>query len=140
LAREAAAGLASLEPFRRFSDHAERARRELLNFLEQARVEGKVVAALGASTKGNTILQYCGLGPSQISAVGEVNPEKFGRFTPGTWIPIVAEEALLAARPNYLLILPWHFHRFFCESPHLRGFNLVFPLPELRVRLAIETA
>lgn len=136
IAGEVSAGLNGLEPYRRFAEHAEVARRDLLDFMERAREQGKIVAALGASTKGNTMLQYCGLGPGDIKAVGDVNPEKFGRLTPGTWIPILPEEEVLAMRPDYLLVLPWHFHRFFCESPQLRGFNLVFPLPKLWIRAA----
>lgn len=130
---EDAAGLSTLEPYRAFEERVRRSRDELIAFVDAARAEGKIVAALGASTKGNVLLQYCGLDEERLSAVGEVNPEKFGCFTPGTWIPIVPERELLAGRPDYLIVLPWHFRRFFEQSPHFAGTQLVFPLPTLEV-------
>jgi NDP-4-keto-2,6-dideoxyhexose 3-C-methyltransferase len=130
---EDAAGLSTLEPYRAFEERVRRSRDELLAFVDGARAEGKTVAALGASTKGNVLLQYCGLTEDRLSAVGEVNPEKFGCFTPGTWIPIVPESELLADRPDYLIVLPWHFRRFFEQSAAFTGTRLVFPLPTLQV-------
>jgi hypothetical protein len=89
------------------------------------------VSALGASTKGNVLLQYCGLDERRISKVGEVNETKFGCYTPGSLIPIVPQSELLAEKPDHLLILPWHFRPFFERVPALKGRNLVFPLPTL---------
>ncbi len=133
LEREDAAGLSGLEPYRAFEKRVRRSREELRAFVDAARAEGKTVAALGASTKGNVLLQYCGLGEDRIRAVGEVNPEKFGAFTPGTWIPIVPEQELLGEGPDYLIVLPWHFRRFFEQSPAFAGTRHVFPLPTLEV-------
>lgn len=130
---EDAAGLSTLAPYRAFERRVRRSRDELLAFVDDVRAKGKTVAALGASTKGNVLLQYCGLGRSRLSAVGEVNPEKFGCFTPGTWIPIVPERELLAQQPDYLIVLPWHYRRFFEQSPAFAGAQLVFPLPTLEV-------
>jgi ABC-type Fe3+-hydroxamate transport system substrate-binding protein len=65
--------------------------------------------------------------------VGEVNAEKFGCFTPGTWLPIVDENALLADEPDYLLVLPWHFRKFFTANRKWKTAKLVFPLPRLEV-------
>jgi hypothetical protein len=65
--------------------------------------------------------------------VGEVNPEKFGCFTPGTWLPIIPEQELLAKKPDYLIVLPWHFKKFFTTNKTLAGKNLVFPLPKVEV-------
>lgn len=127
------AGLSTLEPYRAFEDRVRRSRDELLAFIDTARAEGKSVAALGASTKGNVLLQYCGLTGDRVTAVGEVNPEKFGCYTPGTWIPIMPESDLLARRPDYLIVLPWHFRRFFEQSPAFAGTQLVFPLPKLEI-------
>jgi hypothetical protein len=103
----------------------------LLDFIGTARTEGKTVAALGASTKGNVLLQYCGLTGKDIPYVGEVNSDKFGSYTPGTWIPIIPETELLAMQPHYLIVLPWHFRRFFEENTKYSNSRLVFPLPEL---------
>ncbi|GAB2490344.1 class I SAM-dependent methyltransferase [Arenimonas alkanexedens] len=133
LADEVRRGLDTLEPYARFADRVARLREQLRDFCARAAAEGKTIAALGASTKGNVLLQYCGLGPEAISAVAEVNPEKFGRRTPGTWIPILPEDEVLAGSPDYLLVLPWHFRGFFMASPRFAGRTLVFPLPTLEV-------
>jgi len=133
LRQEEAAGLDTLAPYHAFAERVSATREALLAFVEQAASEGKTIAAIGASTKGNVLLQYCGLGKAQISAVGEVNKEKFGAYTPGTLLPIVPEEELLAQSPDYLIVLPWHFRRFFLESPAFEGRTLVFPLPTLEV-------
>jgi NDP-4-keto-2,6-dideoxyhexose 3-C-methyltransferase len=133
LAAEAAAGLDTLEPYLAFAERVAHARRDLLAFLGEARAAGKTVAALGASTKGNVVLQYCDIDEGLVATVGEVNPEKFAGFTPGTLLPIVPEEDLLATQPDYLLVLPWHFRDFFCNSAVFKGRTLVFPLPRLEI-------
>ena len=107
--------------------------RALINGLNQA---GKRVAAYGASTKGNVLLQFCGFGPEDISCVAEVNPEKFGSFTPGSTIPILAEEEVIKMRPDYMLVLPWHFKDFVIEKERRffdQGGRLIFPLPEIEI-------
>jgi NDP-4-keto-2,6-dideoxyhexose 3-C-methyltransferase len=133
LAREDAAGLDTLDPYRKFAVRVEKSRRELREFINNARAGGRVVGALGASTKGNVLLQYCGLGPDDIVAIGEVNQDKIGRSTPGTRIPIVDESELLARKPDYLMVLPWHFRQFFLGNPRFDAFTLVFPLPSLEI-------
>jgi NDP-4-keto-2,6-dideoxyhexose 3-C-methyltransferase len=134
LDRERASGLDTLAPFKAFAQRVERSRSDFLQFLSTAKAQGKTVAALGASTKGNVLLQYCGITAADISFIGEVNAEKFGCFTPGTWIPIIPEAELLAKKPDYLVVLPWHFRKFFENSSALAAHALVFPLPELSVR------
>ena len=94
-------------------------------------IAGKKVAGLGASTKGNVLLQYCGLGPDDIEVVGDVNPDKHGCYTPGTWIPITDEDTVLAGDYDYYLVLPWHFKEFFVNNPKFKGKTLLFPLPEV---------
>ena len=131
LDRELALGLDTPKPYEEFARRVAESRRELLEFVDQARREGRTVAAIGASTKGNVLLQFCGLGPTQITAVGEVNPEKFGCYTPGTWIPIVPEAEVLKAEPDYLLVLPWHFREFFLKNAAFAGRCLLFPLPKM---------
>jgi hypothetical protein len=130
---ERAKGLDTLEPYHAFARRVAQSRTELLAFLSNARAEGKRVAVLGASTKGNVLLQYCGLTTNDVEFVGEVNPEKFGCMTPGTWLPIVDENDLLLDEPDYLLVLPWHFRRFFVENRKWATAKLVFPLPRLEV-------
>lgn len=133
LEQERSQGLNGLAPFSAFANRVEKSRAALHAFFERARSEGARVAALGASTKGNILLQYCDVTTDDIEAVGEVNADKFGAFTPGTLLPIVGEDELLASNPDYLLVLPWHFRTFFEKAPHLAGRRLVYPLPELSV-------
>lgn len=133
LDREEARGLLGLQPFREFASRVEQSRETLQAFLAQARADGKRVAVLGASTKGNVLLQYCGLTTDDAYAVAEVNAEKFGCYTPGTWLPIVDEKAMLQDEPDYLIVLPWHFRKFFLGNRKWKKAKLVFPLPKLEV-------
>jgi hypothetical protein len=103
----------------------------LLKFIEKIKCNGGTISALGASTKGNVILQYCGIGPSMIESIGEVNLDKFGAYTPGTNIPIVNEEIIIASKPDYVIVLPWHFREYFDSQDKYSELNLVYPLPEL---------
>lgn len=133
LEREEAQGLNTLKPYAEFAQRTALTKKCLLHFLETARTEGKVVAALGASTKGNVLLQYCGITEQLIKFVAEVNPEKFACYTPGSWLPIVPEQQLIDSKPDYVLVLPWHFRKFFITNKKFSGMNLIFPLPELEV-------
>ena len=90
----------------------------------------------GASTKGNTILQYYGLDSTVITAASERSPEKWGKYTVGTWIPIVSEAEARQADPDYFLVLPWAFFDEFYdrEKPwREKGGKFIVPLPEFRV-------
>ncbi len=136
LMAERDAGLDTLAPFIAFEKRVVAARAELRTFLDDARAQGKTVAALGASTKGNVLLQYCGVTAADVFAVGEVNPDKFGAFTPGVGLPIISERELLDRKPDYLVVLPWHFREFFEQSAAFKDVNLVFPLPKLSIRTA----
>lgn len=105
-------------------------------FIRSAVAKGKKVYVYGASTKGNTLLQYYGLGPSEITAAAERSPEKWGKFTVGTGIPIVSEAAARAAQPDYFLVLPWAFiDEFYKREAEWRekGGRFIVPLPEFRV-------
>lgn len=133
LEHEEKLGLAGLTPYQTFAENVAKSRAELLAFLRQAKREGKRVAALGASTKGNVVLQFCNVDAGLVACVGEVNEDKFGSFTPGTLLPIVPENQLLAERPDYLWVLPWHFREHFVTSPKYRDVNLLFSLPQLEI-------
>lgn len=126
-------GLDTLAPYHAFAERVVNSKRELLAFIKAAHENGKTVAALGASTKGNVLLQYCGVTEKEISVVGEVNAEKFGCFTPGTWLPIIPEIDLLQNEPDYLIVLPWHFKKFFVSNFKWKHAKLVFPLPTLEI-------
>lgn len=124
-------GLDTLIPFQKFAERVVKTKRDLLQFIEAARANDKSIGVLGASTKGNVLLQYCGLTESEVEFLGEVNPEKFGCYTPGTWIPIIPEQELLAKKPDYLIVLPWHFRQFFITNSKFLNRTLVFPLPNV---------
>jgi hypothetical protein len=123
-------------PFRRFEESVFRHRTDLTQLVTTLREGGASVMGYGASTKGNVLLQFCGLGPAHIEAIAEVNEDKFGRVTPGTGIPIVSEDEMRARRPDYLLVLPWHFRDGIVEreEAYLKdGGLLIFPLPEIEI-------
>ncbi|WP_275462000.1 class I SAM-dependent methyltransferase [Streptomyces noursei] len=137
-AREVELGLATMAPFEAFAKRSHAARDQLRDFLDQSRKDGKLTLGYGASTKGNVILQFCGLTEADLPCIGEVSPEKAGAFTPGTTIPIVSEEQAKSHRPDQLLVLPWIYREGFLEREAeymAAGGQLVFPLPELTVVL-----
>lgn len=133
LKREIDLGLSSLAPYLEFAKRVEQVRSNLRTFIADIKSKGELVCGLGASTKGNVLLQYCGLTVNDIPYIGEVNIDKFGCFTPGSNIPIIPETEVLAMKPDYLLVLPWHFRQFFEESKKYSNCRLVFPLPELTI-------
>lgn len=110
--------------------------RDLHSLLTRLKADGSTIMALGASTKGNVLVLTTPVTRDLVTKVGDVNPYKFGRVLPGSHIPIVSQEEVLADNPDYLLILPWHFRETFMVSlePYLaRGGRLIFPLPDLEV-------
>jgi len=134
LEKERQEGLVSLERFAQFAGIVRRHKTELRTLLETLKASGKRVFGMGASTKGNVILQYCAVGPELLPCIAEVNEDKFGCFTPGTEIPIVSEAEAFALEPDVLLVLPWHFRENLVRrSASLieRGVKLLFPLPKI---------
>jgi hypothetical protein len=131
LENEKASRLPSLDPFLQFvKSH----KTTLHTKLSDLKLAGRRVLGMGASTKGNVILQYCGIGPDLLECIAEVNEDKFGCFTPGTRIPIVSEADALAKKPDVMLILPWHFRENLMRrySHWLdQGIGMLFPLPEI---------
>jgi len=133
LKAETRSGLDTLDPYYAFAHRVAQSRDDLLDFLEQTRKSGSSICGLGASTKGNVLLQYCHITELDIQKIGEVNRCKFGSFTPGTGVPIVSEDEVLSFGTDYLLVLPWHFRGFFQNHSKLAGRNLIFPLPNLEI-------
>jgi len=133
LNNESDLNLDELEPYQQFSKNIDKACSELKEFIKNARSDNKRVCGLGASTKGNVLLQYCGLTSDDVEAIGEVNTDKYGALTPGSWINIKAESEVLASKPDYLIVLPWHFKEFFLNNDLFKGHTLVFPLPSLEI-------
>lgn len=119
-----------------FSQRLEKLRSDVVGFIRAERAKGKTVWGYGASTKGNTLLQYFGLTENDIDAMAERSTYKFGLRTIGTNIPIKSEDEMRAAKPDYLLILPWHFIGEFesREQEYLRaGGAFIVPCPEFKV-------
>lgn len=131
LEKEKILELDTLNPYLAFQKRTEKSREDLLKFLHTAKAENKTVYGLGASTKGNVILQFCNITDELLAGIGEVNAEKFDAFTPGTRIHILSETEVLDKKPDYLLVLPWHFRPFFESDKFFYGRNLLFPLPKL---------
>lgn len=136
LSQEARMGLHTPRPFREFEERVFRHRDDLTRLIRELNASGKKVLGYGASTKGNVILQFCGLTERDLPAIAEVNPDKFGCFTPGTHIPILSEEQARAMKPDYFLVLPWHFKDGILrrEKDYLAGGGrMIFPLPEIEI-------
>ena len=126
----------TLEDLRAFGRRLEENRDKCVNFITQEVLKGKTVYVYGASTKGNVILQYYGLDSTLIKAAAERSPEKWGKYTIGSWIPIVSEEEARQAKPDYFLVLPWAFFNEFYEREkdwRVGGGQFIVPLPEFRV-------
>ena len=133
LTDEQALGLESTKAFDDFKTRVEAVRCKLMNFLADSKKEGKRVYGLGASTKGNVLLQYFGIDEYLLPQIAEINEDKFGAYTPGSLIPLIPEKDVLNKKPDYLLVLPWHFREFFESNPKMKGCTLVFPLPTFEI-------
>ena len=134
--RERSAQLDLLAPYQAFAARVTAHRERLLATIADIQRNGDTILGYGASTKGNVILQYCGLSTAEIPAIAEVNPDKYGAFTPGTHIPIISEAEAHARHPDYLLVMPWHFRDNLIqrEATYLkRGGKMLFPLPDISV-------
>jgi hypothetical protein len=110
-AREVAAGLTAGETYTRFAARVEECRRSVLAFFDQVKQQRKSVSAYGAAAKGNTLLNYCGLGRGDIALVADRNPHKQSKLLPGSHIPVVSPERLMQEKPDYVLILPWNLQQ-----------------------------
>jgi hypothetical protein len=133
---EAELDLDTATPYLQFADRVQKIKQQVSGFVKEEVERKKKVFVYGASTKGNTMLQYFGLDYSVINAAAERNPDKWGKVTVGTRIPIISEAAARAERPDYFLVLPWHFieefkHR---ERAYLssRG-KFIVPLPNFEL-------
>jgi len=136
LEQEERMGLHTPRPYRDFEERVFRHRDDLRRLIAALNSDNKRVLGYGASTKGNVLLQFCGLTATDIPAIAEVNPDKFGCFTPGSRIPIVSESEAHAMNPDYFLVLPWHFKEGIIqrEAEYLaRGGKLIFPFPEIEI-------
>jgi len=124
------------KPYKNFQDRINVHKEELNVLLKNLKKEGKKIHVYGASTKGNTILQWCGIDNRIIEVAAERNPDKYGAFTIGTEIPIVSEADSRAMNPDYYLVLPWHFKQEIVQREQemlKKGVGLIFPLPNIEI-------
>lgn len=136
LEKEAGLGLDRKETYVAFADRITAIKEKLRTFLQGEIAKGKTVYAYGASTRGNVMLQFCDLDHRVITAAAERNPDKWGKKTVGTLVPIISEADARLARPDYFLVLPWQFLDEFIkrESEHfMRGGKFVVAMPDFRV-------
>lgn len=136
LQQEDRMGLGTPRPFRDFEERVYRHREDLVRLIDALVADGKTVLGYGASTKGNVVLQFCGFTEKQIPAIAEVNADKFGSFTPGSKIPIVSEKDAHAMKPDYFLVMPWHFKDGILHREReftARGGKMIFPFPEIEI-------
>jgi len=136
LARERRAGLCDLATYGSFAEQVKSTKRKLLAFLIAAKDEGRTICGYGAPGKGNTLLNYCGIGTDFLAFTVDRNPYKHGRVTPGMHIPIHPVDAIDAYRPDYVLILPWNLRdEIVQQMRHVAdwGCRFVVPIPEVAV-------
>jgi len=134
--QEAHLGLDDIEVYREFGVWVDRIKEDVVGFIKDQVGRGKKVYVYGASTKGNTLLQYFGLDRTLITAAAERNPDKWGKVTVGTHIPIVSEEQARSENPDYFLVLPWHFLEEFQAREKeylLGGGRFIVPMPHFRL-------
>ena len=124
------------KPYLAFWERINKLKSQLHDLLVKLKAEGNRIHIYGASTKGNTILQWCEIDHSLIDFAAERNPDKYGATTLGTNIPIISEQDSRAMNPDYYLVLPWHFKKEFLvrEKETIdKGVGLIFPLPKIEI-------
>jgi hypothetical protein len=136
LKQERSMGLDTPDPYREFARRVFEHRANLVDLVDSLVADGKTIIGYGASTKGNVLLQFCGLSSRQIPCIAEVNEDKFGSYTPGTNIPIVSEAEARRMKPDYFLVLPWHFKAGILDREReylASGGKFIFPMPEIEI-------
>tara|TARA_Y100000310_G_scaffold339606_1_gene432794 strand:- start:1089 stop:2330 length:1242 start_codon:yes stop_codon:yes gene_type:complete len=136
LHQEERMGLRTPKPYRELELRVFEHRIDLKQLISSLNRAGKKIIGYGASTKGNVLLQFCGITNEEIPYIAEINEDKFGRITPGTHIPIISEKEAHKMKPDYFLVLPWHFKNSILqrENDYInRGGKFIFPLPYIEI-------
>ena len=134
--KERDAKLDSLDGYRSFAPKVHKVKFDLLDFLIRQKREGNQAAGYGAPAKGNTLLNYCGIGPELLAYTVDRSPHKEGLFLPGTHIPILNPDRIAETKPDFVLILPWNLRgEVSSQMAHIRGWGgrFVVSIPELEV-------
>lgn len=129
-------GYEGIQVYKKFSKKIETHKKKLMSLLYSLKKNKKKIYGYGASTKGNVLLQYYKIDTTILDAIFEVNENKFGKYTPGTRIPIIDEKSLNKIQPDYLLVLPWHFRNFFINNLKKKlpsNTKYIFPLPKISI-------
>jgi len=124
------------DTFELFKANVVRQKMDLVKLLKELKIAGKTVIGYGASTKGNVILQYCGIDTDLLPYIGDITPFKDGTFTPGTKIPIISMEKAKSMCPDYFLVLPWAFRSNILlreQDTISNGTKFIFPLPFVEI-------
>ena len=134
--REERFGLNHLQTYQRFMAKVEQTKRSLLSFLIKAKNQRKVIVGYGAPAKGNTLLNFCGVGKEFLDYTVDLSPHKQGRFLPGTRLPILHPQEIEKTKPDYVLILPWNLKEEIMQqmaSIRKWGGKFVLPIPEVEI-------
>ena len=129
--------LESLSTYKNFEKKIKKLRIKLSSFIKNKKKKGKIFHCYGASTKGNVLLQYFNITNNQIDCVADRNPLKYGKYTPGTKIKIVSELYSRTKKPDYYLVLPWHFKKEIIKREKQtmkKGSKFIFPLPKFSIK------
>jgi SAM-dependent methyltransferase len=133
---EDAYGLTKVETYRNFGEKAKKIKRDILAFLIQVKERGKKVVGYGAPAKGNTLLNYCGIGTDFLDYTVDRNPYKQGMYLPGTHVPILSPERILETKPDYVFILPWNLQEEITEQLQVTrawGGRFIIAIPKVQV-------
>jgi len=133
---ESEAGYDQLETYATFNEEVKRTKRNILEFFVSAKNEGKSIVAYGAPAKGNTLLNFCGVGNDFIDYAVDKSPHKQNRFLPGVHIPVCDPEKIRETRPDYIVILVWNIkEEIIAQFPDIAewGGRFVVPIPEVRI-------
>ena len=125
-----------ISTFKKFFKNILKHKKIFRDLLINLKKNKKRVIGYGASTKGNVLLQFCKIDSNLINSICEVNKFKHGKYTPGSSIKIISEEKAKKLKPDYFLVLPWHFKNFIIEKEKKfisNGGKIIFPLPDIEI-------
>ena len=128
--------LQSPKTFKNFEKNLITIKEKLKNLISKIKNNNKKIHGYGASTKGNVLLQYFNITKKDIDYIADRNPQKYNKYTPGTKIKIISEKKSRKIKPDYYLVLPWHFKKEIIKREKLtikRGTKLIFPLPKMNI-------